>query len=152
MIIREGTIEDYYAVEQIAKQVQELHVEFRPDIYQSVDTVFDVNTYGEFLNSKSVMVAEKEGMVIGFMDSYIRETNAPSLIKRRVLFIDSIAVIEGYRGKGIGTKLLEYAKEYAREKGLQAVELQVNAKNKNAYHSYVNNGFSEKTINMEFKL
>jgi len=28
MIIREGTVEDYYAVEHIAKQVQELHVEF----------------------------------------------------------------------------------------------------------------------------
>lgn len=39
------------------------------------------------------------------------------------------------------------AKNYTRE-----VELQVNAKNKNAYHSYINNGFSEKSINMEFKL
>ncbi|WP_312497037.1 hypothetical protein [Anaerosporobacter sp.] len=28
MIIREGTVEDYYAVDHIAKQVQELHVEF----------------------------------------------------------------------------------------------------------------------------
>lgn len=152
MLIREGTVEDYYAIEKIAKQVQELHVELRSDIYHSVETVIDANTYGEFIRSKSVTVVEQENKTVGFMISYIREINAPALRKRKVLFIDSIAVLDGYRGEGIGTKLLEYAKNYAREHGLQAVELQVNAKNKNAYHSYINNGFIEKSVNMEYKI
>jgi ribosomal protein S18 acetylase RimI-like enzyme len=152
MVIRDGKAEDYNAVEKIAKQVQELHVEFRPDIYHSVETVIDEITYGEYITSRNIVVAEQKDVIVGFMISYIREITSPMLHKRRVLFIDSIAILDKYRRQGIGSKFLEYAKKYAVENELQAVELQVNARNKGAYESYVKNGFSEKSINMEFLL
>ncbi|WP_455714485.1 GNAT family N-acetyltransferase [Anaerosporobacter sp.] len=152
MLIRDGKIEDYNAVEKIAKQVHELHVGFRPDIYHLVETVIDEYTYSEYINTKSIIVAEQEQKIVGYMISYVREISSPMLKGRKVLFIDSIAVLDEHRREGIGSKLLEYAKNYAKDNELQAVELQVNAKNKNAYHTYSNNGFIEKSINMEFKL
>ncbi|WP_455718147.1 GNAT family N-acetyltransferase [Anaerosporobacter sp.] len=152
MLIRDGKIEDYNAVEKIAKQVHELHVGFRPDIYHLVETVIDEYTYSEYINTKSIIVAEQEQKIVGYMISYVREISSPMLKGRKVLFIDSIAVLDEHRREGIGSKLLEYAKNYAKDNELQAVELQVNAKNKNAYHTYSNNGFVEKSINMEFKL
>lgn len=152
MLIRAGKAEDYNAVEKIAKQVQELHVGFRPDIYHLVETVIDKNTYVEYVTSKNIAVAQQDDSIVGYMISYIREITSPMLHNRRVLFIDSIAILDGYRRQGIGSRLLEYAKMYAKENGLQAVELQVNARNKGAYESYIDNGFSEKSINMEFLL
>ena len=40
-------------------------------------------------------------------------------------------------------------KELKKEKDYDAIELQVNARNKGAYNMYRNYGFTEKSINME---
>ncbi|MEE1498197.1 MAG: GNAT family N-acetyltransferase [Clostridium sp.] len=66
-------------------------------------------------------------------------------------FIDSIAVDREYRGKGIGRRLFEKAKQIKEESCCDTIELQVNAKNKAAYEIYKHCGFTEKSIHMELK-
>lgn len=60
-----------------------------------------------------------------------------------------MAVEEKYRGNGIGHDLLEFVKNIVREKNLDGLELQVNAKNVEAKKMYESYGFVEKSINME---
>lgn len=78
MLIRFGKSEDYKAVENIAKQVQELHVEFRPDIYHSVKTVIDEITYEEYVVSKNIVVAQQDDVIAGL--AFDTQTSSLELI------------------------------------------------------------------------
>ena len=66
-----------------------------------------------------------------------------------IVFIDTMAVDEPYRGMGVGHLFFEKVKEIKAKKRLDGIELQVNAKNQAAYEMYCNYGFTEKSINME---
>ncbi len=70
-------------------------------------------------------------------------------VTRDVIFVDSMAVDEADRGKGIGHAFFDFLKELKEQKGYDGIELQVNAKNKAAYQMYVKYGFTEKSVNME---
>lgn len=63
--------------------------------------------------------------------------------------MDSMAVDEKYRGKGIGHAFFDFLKNLKNERGYDGIELQVNAKNKTAYKIYSDYGFTNKSINME---
>jgi RimJ/RimL family protein N-acetyltransferase len=52
-----------------------------------------------------------------------------------------IGVIEGYRGRGIGTQLLDTSLARAREIGLTRIELTVRERNERAMHLYETLGF-----------
>lgn len=52
-----------------------------------------------------------------------------------------MAVLDTYRGKGIGTKLLEHSEHFARAKGMHRIELEVFESNKGAIKLYEKNGF-----------
>ena len=56
--------------------------------------------------------------------------------------LDQIVISAKYRGKGIGSRLIRFAKKRAREKGFSTLSLVVNEKNKVAYQLYVKNGFT----------
>ena len=68
---------------------------------------------------------------------------------RNIIFVDSMAVDEKYRGKGIGHAFFDFLKNLKNERGYDGIELQVNAKNKAAYKIYSDYGFTNKSINME---
>lgn len=70
-------------------------------------------------------------------------------VPKKTLFVDTMAVLEGYRGKGVGHALFDELKKIAKEKGCAGIELQVNARNENAMKMYQGYGFTEKSINME---
>jgi len=57
------------------------------------------------------------------------------------LLMDGIAVEQDMRGKGIGTKLLDELKQYARENGYSRIRLDVIDTNPAARHLYERQGF-----------
>ena len=66
-----------------------------------------------------------------------------------MIFVDDLAVKKEYRGRGIGTQLLNQMKEKVSSEHLDGLDLQVNARNKAARKMYEKFGFTEKSINME---
>ena len=56
-------------------------------------------------------------------------------------YVSAMAVFPEYRGKGLGTRILEIAKEEARDHGCQEVSLLVFGHNEGAIHLYERNGF-----------
>ncbi|MHB8846112.1 MAG: GNAT family N-acetyltransferase [Nitrospirota bacterium] len=54
----------------------------------------------------------------------------------RSAFIDELFIREGYRGKGIGTRALQFLKDTARALGVTALRLEVERKNVDAKRLY----------------
>lgn len=148
--IRPGTDQDYEAVERIMKQVHHMHVAWRPDIYKDLDPVLPFELYQEHLAKQQVIVAEVAGQVVGLIIYLTRRISGGPMQERKVLFVDSMAVEEQYRGQGIGHKLFDDLLRLCQEQQYDGLELQVNAKNAAARAMYEKYGFTEKSINMEF--
>lgn len=147
--IRTAKVEDYSAVEDIMKQVHQLHVHWRPDVYKQQETILPLEEFEQAIKEQAFFVAEGEGCIVGILGLMYRHVETPVHVTKDIIFIDSMAVKEQYRGKGIGHAFFDFLKELKEEKGYDTIELQVNAKNQAAYTMYKNYGFTEKSINME---
>lgn len=151
VLIRLAKISDYDAVEAIMKQVQQLHIEWRPDLYRMGETVFSYEMYVDAVNSATFIVAETDEKVVGFLFYQLVHIENDNQVSRNVMFIDSMGVDEAYRSRGIGHELFEYVKGIKQEKNIDKIELQVNAKNVRAREMYEQCGFKKKAIIMELE-
>lgn len=147
--IRVAKPEDYDSVEAIMQEVHQMHVAWRPDIYRNTDVVFERAYYEELVEAHQLWVAEQADGVVGLLNFQYRHITSNKQVTRTTIFVDDFVVKEGYRGQGIGTRLLEKIKEKVRRERLDGLELQVNARNLAARSMYERFGFTEKSINME---
>ncbi|PDX80206.1 GNAT family N-acetyltransferase [Faecalibacterium prausnitzii] len=151
VIVRLPRLQDYERVSKIMDQVQQLHVEWRPDVYKPASPLITMDMFEAILKDENWYVAEADGVVVGVLELLKRHVESPAQVMKDVLFISTMAVDEKYRGKGIGHLFFEKVKRLKQEKGYDTIELQVNAKNRLAYEMYRKYGFTEKSINMELK-
>ena len=103
------------------------------------------------------VLAEREGEVIGQLCTYPVEASAEEhdehldpilepyarLEIPGTLYISSLALFDGFRGMGLGTKMLSIARERARERNLDALSLLVFEQNTGAVKLYEREGFHE---------
>lgn len=148
-MIRKATSEDHAEVEAIMQQVHRLHVEWRPDVYASAEVVLPKEVFAEMLKNENALCFEEQGRVIGVALFMVREVSGGNKVPKRTLFVDTVAVLEEHRGKGVGHALFDELKSIAKERNCEGVELQVNARNQKAMKMYRDYGFNEKSINME---
>lgn len=147
--IRLARKEDHPQIEKIMQQVQQLHVELRPDIYREVPAAITEDELKDGILRQTFYVAETENKVVGILSFRHRSVRGAHQVPREVLFVDTMAVDEAYREKGVGTAFLDFLKKIRQERGFDGIELQVNARNKAAYDIYRSWGFKEKSINLE---
>ncbi len=69
-----------------------------------------------------------------------------------MLCVDTLCIDEKFRGQGIGTKMLEFAKRLGKEKNCTDMYLTVNPNNKNAIKVYENFGMEVHNISYMMKL
>lgn len=139
-------IEDCNRVNELAKQVHELHVNWRPDLFLSVDEVISKENFEEMLQAKEIFIAKIQDEIVGYITFNIKEKNNPSMRYRKQLQIEAICVDEKIRGKGIGTQLLKYVKQYGKENNCTDIYLTVNEENASAIKMYEEFGFKVKSI------
>ena len=77
---------------------------------------------------------------------YIKEKNSPGVRYRKQLTIEVLAIKDGNRRQGIGTMLLNFAKNYAKENGCTDLYITVNEENIPAINAYEKFGFKVKNI------
>jgi len=147
--IRNAVKADYSAVSRIMNQVQQMHVAWRPDIYQPNENLITEDIYEQMLHSDNLYVAVEHEKVVGVLEIAYKHIETPAHVTRDVIFIDSMAVDADYRGMGIGHLFFDKVKELRDAANADGIELQVNAKNQAAYDMYRKYGFREKSINME---
>ena len=148
--IRNAITNDYGSVIKIISQVQDMHVEWRPDIYKYNDNLITKEEFEKLVENNTFFVAENENKkIVGVLEIILRHIESPAHVTRDVIFIDTMAVDEKYRGLGVGHKMFEFLKMMKIEKNIDGIELQVNARNRAAYEMYKKYGFTEKSIIME---
>lgn len=151
--IRSATSKDFQDISNIKEQVQQLHIEGRPDLYVNTSASLDQNTYETWLNDTTIevfVVEDNNKEILAYMILDIKEpSNNPILLERKVLFIRNIGVSKICRGAGIGKTLVQKAFEYAKEIQATSVELNVLEFNEKAIQFYEKLGFKTKSWQME---
>lgn len=138
--------EDLIEVDRIAIQVHDCHVKWRPDIFEHTDSIFSEEQFCNIINNKEIFIAKIDEKIVGYVLLSSKERKQNGYRYRKQLDIDAIGVDRNYRNQGIGTKLINYVKKYAKEKGYTDLRLTVNEENKNAIHLYEKMGFKVKNI------
>lgn len=139
-------IEDFNRVNELAKQVHKLHVNWRPDLFLSVDEVIVKENFKEMIQANEIFVAKIQDEILGYITINIKEKNNHSMRYRKQLQIEAICVDEKSRGKGIGTELLKCVRKFGKENNCTDLYLTVNKENKNALKVYEEFGFKVKSI------
>ena len=93
-IIEISKLEDFKKVNKLAKQVHELHVNWRPDLFLSVDKVISKEDFKEMIQAKEIFVAKIKDEIVGYITFNIKEKDNPSMRYRKQLQIEAICVDE----------------------------------------------------------
>lgn len=152
MEIEVPEIKDFERINEIAKQVHELHVSWRPDIFISVDTVIPKENFENMVENNNIYVVKYKGNIVGYITFQYEEKISHGMHDRRILKITAIAIDEPYRGKGFGRALLEFTKTYAKKENCTDIYLSVNEENIGARKLYEKIGMTVKNINYSMKV
>lgn len=144
--------EDFEEINKLARQVHEIHVNWRPDIFVSVEYPIQQDRLKELIENKQIYVIKEKEKILGYATIDIKEKTSYGTHYRKYLSIEAIAVDENCRGKGYGTKLIEFLKELGRKEKCTDLYLTVNEENKDAIKLYEKLGMRVKSISYSGKL
>ncbi|MFN2240701.1 MAG: GNAT family N-acetyltransferase [Anaerolineae bacterium] len=154
--IREATARDLDALLPIIDEVDALHREHLPHVFQDPHgPPRDREYLLELLADESygVFVAEAAGEVVGFVQVNIGETPPFAiLVPRRVAAVENLAVREEFRRMGIGQALMSRAHQWAEELGASEIELTVYEFNHAAASFYHSLGYVPSSRRMSKRL
>ena len=151
-MIELATKHDRFDINRLARQVHEMHVQWRPDLYQMPEELFPEELYSELLKNRELYVAKLDGAVIGFAWVRIRTAEGVGLVTRKVMLINQVCVDEALRNHGIGTQMMEEVRVLARAFGCTDLQLGVYPQNDAAVSFYQKCGFMIRSIDMQRKV
>lgn len=143
---------DRQAVERLARQCHELHVNWRPDIYEMPRELFWEERFSGEVRERNLYVAKIGGEIIGYVLLNIRSYDWPGVVNRRVMVIQEICVDEIFRGQGFGTEIMEDVHALARAFRCTDLQLGVYPQNDDAVEFYQKCGFTIRSIEMQKKV
>lgn len=147
-----ATPNDRPAVNALVKQVHELHVAWRPDIYEMAEEMYPVERFREAVRLRQLYVAKINGTVVGYVSLKIRDYDWPGVVRRKVMVIDELCVEKAFRGHGIGKRMMEEVHALARAFGCTDLQLGVYPQNDDAVGFYQKCGFTIRSIDMQKKV
>ena len=145
-------IENQVEINNLAKQVHKLHVNWNSDMFLDVEQVIPIERLEKLLETESIYIARLENKIVGYIIIDIKERDNGFMRYRKILSIDTLCIDEKFRRQGIGTKMLEFAKRLGKEKNCTDMHLTVNPNNKNAIKVYENFGMKVNNISYMMKL
>ena len=153
--IRKATKEDAEAIENLYTELEKDGVKYQPEHFVLSGKGARSHQFESILNSDTqvMFVAEDNRKVIGFAHVVFAKAKAFSCLKPQSnIYLQDLVVTESYRNGGIGTKLLNAAKQYGIEKGADFFRTQVFPGNVDGLRFYERNGFTTKMITIECPL
>jgi GNAT superfamily N-acetyltransferase len=123
--------------------------QFQPDepirqCYKDAFEAIDVDT------NNGLIVAELNGQIVGtFQLIYIPSISFQGGVRAQ---IESVRVENSARGRGIGSRMMEWAVEQAKQRGCRLVQLMTHCDRKNAHRFYERLGFVKSHVGMKVDL
>ena len=152
-MLRKATLNDIAQTAEIFRQLHELHVKAKPDSFRTVPIGFFRDRLEWYVREEDTEVlVSDEGGVNAFAAVRMYNVEAEEKFPRRLCYVDCFAVEENCRRQGVGTRLMEYVREFAKDNNCNSVQLGVSAFNENAKNFYQAAGFTPRNFIMEQKL
>ncbi len=104
----------------------------------------------DMIKNQIVFVAVDNDKTVGYLAGNMEASNAYLSIK--VAEIDNMFVEDEYRGKNVGSMLINTFKKYCIERGIKTFKVNASAPNTKALAFYKKNGFSEHDITLWCKI
>ena len=140
---------DRAAVNELARQIHDLHVSWRPDIYAPMEEPFSEERFQACIANRELYVAKVDGQVAGFVLLMVRNEVRPGHVRRRLMLLEQICVHELCRGQGIGTRMMQDVRALAKAFGCESIQLGVYPQNDAAVGFYQKCGFRIRSISMD---
>lgn len=152
-MIRNAENKDINDVLRLLVQVNDVHAEVRPDLFIKGHTKYTATELEDIFADPATPVfvdVNEEGHVLGYCFCVLQDnTSSRHLQRMRTLYIDDLCIDEDARGKGVGRRLYEHAKGYARMQGCHNLTLNVWDGNKTAMDFYLRMGLSTQKSTLE---
>ena len=154
-MVRFAGEKDLDKINELRKQVNDIHVEGRPDLFKAgfgseIRDFAKVMLEGE---NSDIIVAERNGVICGMVCvERIDKPETPYSKARSFYHVQEIAVDEKHRRQGVAKELLEFMIEDAKKRNLRRIELDVWEFNDSAIEFYQTVGFKQTRRWMEYEV
>ncbi len=152
-MVRKATNNDISAIAELYREQFREMAKLIPDFIKEGDqsTEFIENTITN--EASDILVYENDGTVVGFilLQAKIRP-DFEFMHPGKYCYIMDIIVTKNHRGKGFGTALMNAAKDWAKERDCNFINLDVLVNNPGAIKLYEKLGFIPKSQEMYCKL
>ncbi|HEY33634.1 MAG TPA: GNAT family N-acetyltransferase [Dehalococcoidia bacterium] len=150
--IRNAEEKDYEGITQIFDEIDLLHIKALPHIFTKADEpprnkehISNILRGG----NSAIFLAESDNQIVGLIEIEIRQTPSfPLMVKRRYVYVSSIAVTAAFRGYGIGKALMTKVEQWARDKNVSQIEFNVWDFNQDALMFFQRLGYTSSRRNM----
>lgn len=145
MPVRFAEKKDLARVNELRRQVHELHAAGRPDNFKPS---FPPELRDHIVSiwndpQQEIVVSEREGVLCGYAVLHrVNKPENPFMYKRDYLDIDEFGVDKAYRRQKVAAEMMDFIKEYAKEKGFAKIELNMWEFNQTALAFYEAMGFA----------
>lgn len=140
MKFRVANIEDIEILSKLLNELFSLEKEFIPNETlqkKALETIINDEKIG------NILVCTYENRVVAMVNLLYSFSTA---LGSRVVILEDMIVSNEYRDKNIGSKLLEFAKEFAKSKGIERITLLTDDDNFKAHNFYEKNGFKKSSM------
>lgn len=152
-MIREANKNDIPEIINLLKQVNLIHHQGRPDIF-NIGTKYTKEELEKIINdNKRPIYVYDDNQILGYAFCIIKETKDDNILASRTeLYIDDLCVLKGNRGNHIGSSLFSYVKERAIDLKCDAITLNVWSFNEGAMAFYQKMGMKPLKTVMEYPI
>jgi GNAT superfamily N-acetyltransferase len=138
--VRPATAEDAEALAQVYLASAEHHLRLDPSLYTRPDATEITERYRRRLplpDDAAILVADIAGEVMGWVEIQLRQPGGePRMLRDAFTAEIDIAVLPDYRGARIGSDLLEAAEQWAADRGVEFMTVEVHTANVDAARFY----------------
>lgn len=142
--VRKSTRAELPEVNKLRKNVNDIHVNGRPDVFRAgFCDELSCHVYEKYdAENSEVLVALKDYMVCGYaIVEYIERPQTAYNNAQKFYHIEEFGVKEECRRQGIGTALVSFMKADALKRGFKKIELDMWEFNESALDFYEKTGF-----------
>ena len=143
--VRKATADDYNSLCELFNEIDTLHRDNLPHIFQKPNGVVrEKDHYLGLISDENValLVAEVGENLVGFVHAIVRDPPAlPVFIPRRYAIVDGLVVKSGFQNHGIGRMLMDKMQEWAIAKSATSIEVHVYEFNETVISFYERLGY-----------
>ncbi len=154
-MIRLGEEKDISRVNELRKQVNDMHVQGEPNIFKPGFCQEMQDYLKQFVNSddKCFIVYEQDSYIVGYaMLEFITKPENAYRYQLQFVEVSELGVDDACRSSGIGKQLFDYIIDIAKNRGYENIELNMWTFNERALKFYEKQGLKTYRRHMRIKI